>query len=525
MQDDRFLTKIFDSSRGPQPLSDSATTAVPSVLLQQGARRVPIVAAAAIILHALAWVFPLAVSGDLFEEFTRVWDWLPPTIAIAASTGILVATKMLSIPSRLTVKLGLLYQVVLSYTMAFSVYWDTFGNFTADQLEFDVVGMTMVAIWMLFFTVLVPARPRNALIALLASSTAPGLVYLLSSSVGEAPALAPLHFFFVFVFPYLLVTLCAFGTAHIVYQLGQAVSAAREMGSYRLEDRLGEGGMGEVWRASHRMLARPAAVKLVRADSLGWDQETALARFEREAQVTAALQSPHTVELYDYGVSENGTIYYVMELLDGIDLDEMVKKHGALPAERVVHILRQVCASLGEAHRRDLVHRDVKPANIFLCKRAFEYDFVKVLDFGLVRKHSTVDPAAPANELSQMGMVMGTPAYIAPEVINGEPADARSDIYAVGCVVYWLLTGEKVFDAPTLAALLVAHASKEPVPPSERADAKIPDSLDALVLDCLKKDPADRVQSADEIVERLRTVEFGDPWTQKRAEDWWAIVA
>jgi len=263
-------------------------------------------------------------------------------------------------------------------------------------------------------------------------------------------------------------------------------------------------------------------VKLVRSDSLGWEQDTAVARFEREAQVTAALQSPHTVELYDYGVSDDGTIYYVMELLDGIDLDQLIKNHGALPAERVVHILRQVCASLGEAHKRDLIHRDVKPANIFLCKRAFEHDFVKVLDFGLGRKHSTVDPEAPANDLSQIGMVMGTPAYIAPEVINGEPADARSDIYAVGCVAYGLLTGEKVFDSPTLAALLVAHCRQEPVPPSLRKDVEIPADLEAIVLDCLKKDPEDRIQSAEEIVIRLDQVELRDIWSPKRAENWWA---
>ncbi|MFC1639541.1 serine/threonine-protein kinase [Gemmatimonadota bacterium] len=524
MQDDRFLTKIFDSSRGPSPLSDDSGSVVPSLLLRQGASRIPIVAAAALFVQLVGWVIPLTARGDFLEEFTRVWDWVPPIAAITASIAMIAATKVFQIPPRVTVTLGLLYQVVISYSVTFSQYWHAFSDVTADHINGDIVGMTVVAVWMVFYTVIVPARPRYALVALLGSSSAPGVVYFLSMSTGDAPVLGGQHFFFVFVFPYLLVASCAFIAALIVYRLGQAVSAAREMGSYRLEDRLGEGGMGEVWRASHRMLARPAAVKLVRTDSLGWDRDTAVARFEREAQVTAALQSPHTVELYDYGVSEDGTIYYVMELLEGVDLDELVKQHGALPAERVVHILRQVCASLGEAHRRNLIHRDVKPANIFLCKRAFEYDFVKVLDFGLVRKHSTVDPEAPANELSQMGMVMGTPAYIAPEVINGEPADARSDIYAVGCVAYWLLTGEKVFDSPTLAALLVAHASKEPVPPSQRAGAKIPVSLDALVLDCLKKDPADRVQNADEIVERLRTVEFGDQWTQERAENWWAEV-
>jgi serine/threonine-protein kinase len=213
-----------------------------------------------------------------------------------------------------------------------------------------------------------------------------------------------------------------------------------------------------------------------------------------------------------------------MELLDGIDLDALVRKHGSLPPERVAHILRQLCASLGEAHRMDLIHRDVKPANIFVCKRAFEYDFVKVLDFGLVRKHSAVDPEAPSDNLSKIGVVMGTPAYIAPEVIHGEPADARSDLYAVGCVAYWLLTGKKVFESQTLAALLVAHASEEPEAPSERTDARIPAEFDALVLDCLAKEPNGRVQTAEECVQRLNQIEFQDSWSPERAETWWEGV-
>jgi len=276
------------------------------------------------------------------------------------------------------------------------------------------------------------------------------------------------------------------------------------------------------------MLARPAAVKLIRMEAIGLDRDThttALTRFEREAQVTAALESPHTVELYDYGVSDDGTLYYVMELLDGIDLNRLVVEHGALPAERVVHIMRQVCASLGEAHRRGLVHRDVKPANIYLCERAFEYDFVKVLDFGLVRKRSAVDPSEEAGNLSRIGAVIGTPSYIAPEMAKGLPADTRSDIYALGCVAYWLLAGVEVFGARSLPALLVAHASEPPIPPSQRCNREFPLGLETLILDCLTKDPEKRIQSTDEIVERLNTVQLEEPWSQERAESWWNQVA
>jgi hypothetical protein len=528
MQDDRLLTKVFDSSRTPVPLREGSGSAVPSALLRQGARRIPVVAASLIGFLVLGWVLPLSARGDFWEEFTRPWDWLPPVASIVASIVLIVVMRVYQVPAQTVVKLGLLYQVLISYTIAFGNYWDTFANFTPGLIEFDTVGLTPVSIWMMFYTVLVPVRPRHALVALLGSATAPGVVYHLSTKVGEAPVLEPAHLFLVFVFPYLVTAAGAYIAAHIVYRLGQAVSAATEMGSYRLEDCLGKGGMGEVWRASHTMLARPAAVKLVRADAIGSDSDTyttALARFEREAQVTAALESPHTVELYDYGVSDDGTLYYVMELLDGIDLHQLVAEHGALPAERVAHILRQVCASLGEAHKRGLVHRDVKPANIYLCKRALEYDFVKVLDFGLVRKHSAVEAKEGANDLSQMGMLIGTPAYLAPEVINGAPADARSDIYAVGCVAYLLLAGVEVFDSPTLAALLVAQSSHQPVPPSERCDFEIPPDLETLVLDCLTKNPEDRIQSAEEFVARLDLIEFKESWSQERAERWWSEAA
>jgi serine/threonine-protein kinase len=528
MHDDRFLTKVFDSARGPETVGKTAGSAVPSVLLRQGARRVPLVAATAIILQVVGWVIPLSLVGAFLDEFTRPGDWIPPIVALAVSVGLIVATRVLQISALSTVKLGLLYQVVISYAVVFGQYWDTFAAFPTDLVHGDILGLSAVAPWMVFYTVLVPARPRHALIALLGSSTAPGAVFYLSTMVGEAPILGPQQFFLVLVFPYLMTAVAAYIAAHIVYRLGQAVKAAREMGSYRLEESLGKGGMGEVWRASHRMLARPAAVKLVRADALGLDPDTyatALTRFEREAQVTAALQSPHTVELYDYGVSDDGTLYYVMELLDGIDLNQLVAEHGALPAERVIHIVRQVCASLGEAHKRGLVHRDVKPANIYLCKRAFEYDFVKVLDFGLVRKHSGLDPEERADNLSKIGMVIGTPAYMAPEVVKGVPADSRSDLYAVGCVAYRLLTGVDVFDAPTLPALLVAQASEQPVPPSQRCGAEIPPGLETIVLDCLTKHPEDRIQSAQEIVARLDLIELRESWSQERAENWWSGAA
>jgi serine/threonine-protein kinase len=302
------------------------------------------------------------------------------------------------------------------------------------------------------------------------------------------------------------------------------VRRAHELGSYQLETLLGRGGMGEVWRASHRTLARPAAVKLIRRDTLANDPAvaaTAVARFEREAQVIASLQSPHTIELYDFGTTEDGTLFYVMELLDGIDLEALVRRFGPLPAERTVYVLRQVCASLAEAHRRGVVHRDIKPANIYLCRRGIEHDVVKVLDFGLAKQAVTEEGVAAA-VLTRANAVAGTPLYMAPEIALGQsPVDGRSDLYALGCVAFWLLTGRVVFEAATPTAAIVAHVQREPVPPSSLSEVPVPGPLDRIVLDCLAKDPAARPQNPEELTARLDAVPLGRRWSESEAARWW----
>lgn len=312
------------------------------------------------------------------------------------------------------------------------------------------------------------------------------------------------------------------------------------MGAYQLIERVGEGGMGEVWRAKHRLLARPAAIKVIRGDRLGDDQtaiDEALVRFEREAQATAKLRSPHTVELYDFGRAEDGAFYYVMELLDGVDLDELVQRSGPLEPARVVHVLRQACLSLGEAHEADLLHRDIKPANMFLCRMGNEYDFVKVLDFGLVKPIGEDDlPAANWNTgeaiaigrsdstdsyLTVAGSIRGTPAFMSPEQILGDGLDGRSDIYALGCVAYWLLTGQLVFSARDMTALLVAQVQQEPVPPSERAPNPVPEALEQLVLACLNKDKERRPADLDDLAARLDQLAIDMPWSVQQAREAW----
>jgi eukaryotic-like serine/threonine-protein kinase len=313
-------------------------------------------------------------------------------------------------------------------------------------------------------------------------------------------------------------------TSRTLYDLRRSVREANELGQYALEEKLGAGGMGEVWRARHRLLVRSAAVKLIRPELLAssrTDPALVLRRFEREALATAALRSPHTVQLYDFGEAEDGTLFYVMELLLGIDLESLVSRFGAIPGERAIHILKQVCHSLEEAHQNGLTHRDIKPANIFISGTGTELDFVKVLDFGLVQLRS-VRAGDGGNLTTEAAVVACTPAYAAPEIARGEASyDHRVDIYAVGCVAYWLVTGHRVFEANTLMQMLFDHASTPAPRPQTRTERPIPRDLEQLIMDCLEKDPARRPASAYQLARRLSACHVPEQWTRERAEHWW----
>jgi len=311
----------------------------------------------------------------------------------------------------------------------------------------------------------------------------------------------------------------------IIHTLRAEVIEARQMGQYRLTESIGKGGMGEVWKAEHTLLARPAAVKLIRPEVLDPGDpdkaESMIKRFEREAQNTANLRSVHTVELYDFGITDSGTFYFVMELLDGIDLETLVNQNGPLPPARARYLLRQVCDSLQEAHEKGLVHRDVKPANVLACRLGCNYDFIKVLDFGLA-KHYAPDVGEQDAKLTREGMVIGTPAYMPPETVTKGISDARSDIYALGCVMFWTLTGELVFEGSAAMSMVVRHAQEAPDRPSRRSELSIPACLDRIVLACLEKDPDARPQSAAEVKHMLDECELDDTWTEAEAQEWWA---
>jgi eukaryotic-like serine/threonine-protein kinase len=312
--------------------------------------------------------------------------------------------------------------------------------------------------------------------------------------------------------------------AYAMRRIGRRLREAQELGSYHLVELLGRGGMGEVWQAKHRLLARPAAIKLIRPEVLGARSEveakTMLRRFEREAQATAALTSPHTINVFDFGATDDGAFYYVMELLSGRDLDSLVREFGPLPSDRAVYLLQQACHSLADAHARGMVHRDIKPANIYVCRMGLEYDFVKVLDFGLVKVDSS----------RSLGLTMasdhttsGTPAFMAPEIILGDREVSRcADVYALGCVAYYLLTGTLVFEADTVMKMLLHHVQTPPIPPSQRTELPIPKELDDLVLACLEKDPSRRPQGADQLLRLIQRC-ASPAWDNEIATRWWEM--
>jgi serine/threonine-protein kinase len=499
------------------------SSGLPADLLRHSVERLRLVALIYAGVFFLAGVFPSLVwPAERALFFSHVHAWLPSLIGIAGGVALAIALRNPKLSLRGAMNLAIAFEIVSSYAIATA----EFGNAAMIEGHQGYLGLSWVAVWVLFFTVVVPTPPRRALLAALASVSAVAVVIgLVIASGATTFRIPPVPYFFALVFPYLIVVAMAYVGSRVVYHLGSEVKRARELGSYRLEEKLGQGGMGEVWRARHRMLARPAAIKLIRpaddgAKAAGIAEET-LRRFEREAQVIAELRSPHTVELFDFGVAEDGSFYYAMELLDGLDADSLVRRFGPVPPARAIYLLRQVCHSLSEAEYRGLVHRDVKPANIYLCRYGEEYDFVKVLDFGIVRAVHELAETSPYH--TRENTVLGTPAFIAPEQALSGPVDGRADIYATGCVAYWLLTGEVVFTADSAMAMLMKHAQAVPEPPSARTDRTIPQPLEELVLSCLAKDPAQRPQTARELSRRLAALEGAEVWTQEHAQAWWSM--
>jgi len=298
----------------------------------------------------------------------------------------------------------------------------------------------------------------------------------------------------------------------VIYGLRREIQTARRLGQYTLEELIGAGGMGEVYRARHAMLRRPTAVKILLPEKAG---EYAINRFEQEVQLTSRLTHPNTIAIYDFGRTPDGIFYYAMEYLPGIDLMDLVGRFGPLPPGRAVHILRQVCGSLGEAHSIGLIHRDIKAANVILCERGGIPDVAKVVDFGLVKETRHVNP-------EEVNAIAGTPLYLSPEAFRS-PATvgSRSDIYAVGVLGYFLLTGTHPFEGIDFAEICIGHLVLPPPDPSSRTDQPLPTDLVTVILSCLEKDPERRPPTAADLAARLELCECAHEWTERHAREWW----
>jgi len=506
--------------RSTQSTPSDATggsASLPGDLLEQSCKRVGV----ASLIFAVLWTVPLVmnnlvlrwVAGLSQMHLGTAWPW-PGNLF--AGTGVIVSLAMFVMAGALygrpslLLDLGLVFEVVTAFLVAVVLYWE----------PQHVGGLSWVVVVILVYPAIAPNTVGKTLAAALAAASMDPIGLLIAKLRGVT---IPIDTFGLLwqIIPNYIAAVLAVIPVQIIRTLGRQVSKARELGSYRLNDLIGKGGMGEVYRATHRMLARPAAIKLIRPESLGGSLEAARVmreRFRREAEAAASLRSPHTIELYDFGVTEDGTFYYAMELLDGIDLDTLVARYGPLPYERVLHLLRQTLLSLGEAHRRGLIHRDIKPSNIHACRMGLAVDFVKVLDFGLVKGEG---PRRQAT-LTSPDVATGTPAFMAPEVAMGNPdIDHRVDVYSLGCVAYWLLTGRLVFEGENAMKTMLSHVQDEPEPPSRRTELEIPPSLDAIVLACLAKEPGARPGDAAELAEQFATVDVRTAWTDDRALRWW----
>jgi serine/threonine-protein kinase len=500
-------------------LFTSGSTPLPRDIIEKGAERVKIAA----LVFAMTWLVVLTMNEGVARfavaspQLARLWG--PRSLAltlIGLATSLLmawIASRMRSQPERI-LDSGLVFEAFNALLISLIIEW---------YPRHDPQAVSWVCVTIVLWPAIAPSSPRKTLIAALAAATTIPLAIWYGNSIHPDPETNWFTILWLIVPGYVCAAL-AVVPATVIRGLGKQVKRARELGSYQLEEQIGKGGMGEVYRAKHRLLARPAAVKLISPAALraatSDENRIVIERFRREAEAAATLRSPHTIELYDYGVAEDGTFYYVMELLDGIDFQQLVQRHGPLPSERVIHLLSQACDSLGEAHLAGLVHRDVKPSNIFACRMGLKADYVKVLDFGLVKhdsKHSENQL-----EITSAGAVSGTPAFMAPESVSGiGTVGPAADVYALGCVGYWLLTGQTVFRAANPTMMMMQHVTASPVPPSLKAPHPVPRDLEEIVMRCLSKNPADRPSDAAVLADLLSKCRVGLPWTEARAHEWW----
>jgi serine/threonine-protein kinase len=441
-------------------------------------------------------------NGGVAHEILHVAALMPALVVWLRCRGKLMSTPVVeSIDAILTVAACLLYAMMgisapSSLSVAFSV---------PLAMSYTLLGRSII----------VPSSFRRTLL-ISAAGAAPTIFYFktegISAAFNQSPESGRVFVLFGTVWCAFAVLASAVNSRQL-YGLRARIREIGKLGQYTLETKIGEGGMGTVYRATHAMLRRPAAIKLLAKDRAS---EKDQARFEREVQLTSTLTHPNTIAIFDYGRTGDGVFYYVMEYLDGLDLDKLIRQHGALEPARAIHILVQVCGALAEAHALHLIHRDIKPANIVLTDRADEPDVVKVVDFGLVKTL-----AADAAE-SRSDAITGTPMYLSPEAITTpEAVDERTDIYALGAVAYFLLAGHDVFSGQTVVEVLSRHMLQEPQPPSTHLAKPLPTDLEQLVLQCLAKDPAERPPSAFSLRASLLACADASRYDRAEALSWW----
>jgi tRNA A-37 threonylcarbamoyl transferase component Bud32 len=488
---------------------------LPDDLLENASRRLAVISLTAIFLWTAGTILFHVATAQTDPKWWgwQTSDWLV-VFGTVVSIGMFVYARSGRGDPEFVLDLGLVYLVLTALLIGLMSHWEVMANRVRIPL------VSWIGVLVLIFAAIVPTSRGKMLVAgLIAVSMNP-----LGMIVGKARGVVDASFSEVVVMHYqdYLIALVAVVISHVVTGLGREVAKARELGSYRLGELLGRGGMGEVYKATHRMLARPAAIKLIRPEAVGAHSrsaaDTAIVRFRREATAAANLRSPHTVELYDFGITDDGTLYFAMELLEGMDLESLVRLKGPQPAARVIHILRQVCESLEEAHAAGLVHRDIKPANIHLGRLGLQQDFVKVLDFGLVKNVGA--PDVTRTNATVAGLTVGTPAYMAPEMALGKAIDGRADVYAVGCVAYFLLTGRLVFEGEEGLQMLVKRLNEDPPPPSSRTELPIPAEVERIIMACLGREPGDR-PDASTLARALAAIPVTS-WTEEQAREWWA---
>lgn len=472
-------------------------------------------ASAALVLTV---VLAAAFAGNIARGMSTLW-WVRALVLfiIASSSYLLRHQPSLTLSQLRKLELVIFGSVVVQLSLMLVTRFAEFAasddatSLTAVHQQFlmawciliFVYGTLMPNTWQRGAAVMIPTALTPYLIVLFHSWLTPHVGALLSASKANSPLPMPL-----------VTALVASFATHVINSARREAFKARQFGQYRLLEKLGAGGMGEVYKAEHILLKRPCAIKLIKASSES--DATAIARFEKEVKTTAKLTHWNTVEIYDYGRTDDGAFYYVMELLPGLSLEDIVEGYGPLPEGRAIHLLRQICGALHEAHSIGLIHRDIKPANIFASQRGGVFDVAKLLDFGLVKEQSDKAEAG-----AKHGAFSGTPLYMSPEQASAyEEVDGRADIYSLGAVAYYLITGQPPFTSKNVLELLSAHRNEAVIPPSN-LNPQISTDLEQIILKCMAKTPAERYQDAEELRQALDRCSSSHAWGQDQAAGWW----